>query len=260
MKKILIPLFVFALIVAGCLPNPGSSSAPAVSNEAPVVVEAAPAESSSSSPMDKCEWLRQNFPQTTEGIQALGAKLAGVAPERIATHVFRCTPETTVFDGFIVLGPNEGYAGSFSLAVPAGGAVDTYAAAKCTGTSQTLGTATDTVRCFDGTVTAVRATYWPWLDENPPVSGGASSSTAETTGCVDPKVMATQHGWTYAGSPDQYGGLVVTLTSADTLPVDWEAVTQGHTIRESDSNRAMAKGVYTIYPPYADRECLGYSK
>lgn len=262
MKRFFIFLFVLSLVGMACvLPVPPSnvdSGAPA----APAATEAPAAEgpaTGSDTSQTKCEWLRKNFPQTTEGIQALGAKLAGVVPERVRTHVHRCTPTETVFDGLIILGPNEGYSGKFTIAVPANGAVDSYAKATYTGRHELLGAATDTTRAFDGKVTAVTATYWPWLDENPPVTGGESSALADTS-CVDPIALAAQQSWTYTGTPDQYGGLVVTLSKVDTLPADWEAVTQGHSIKEFDVDRTMSPGTWTVYPPYSCRVQLGYSQ
>lgn len=263
-------LFSVFLVACGGMPVPSdytSDSSPAVTQaavaESPSAATVAPAAETTSSwtPEQKCEWLRANFPQTTEGIQALGVQLTGVVPERVRTHVYRCTPETTVFDGLIIVGPNEGYSGTFTIAVPAGGAVDSYAEATYSGTHELLGSATDTVRAFDGTVTAVTATYWPWLDEAPPVSGGTSASQPIASGtCMDPTALAAQHNWTYTGTPDQYGGLVVTLSNVDTLPADWEAVTQGHSIKEFDVNREMSAGTHTIYPPYSCRAALGYSQ
>lgn len=251
MKTNILILSVLVLALASCaVGQPATTAAPAAATQGAAAVQ----------PMTKCDWLRANFPQTTEAIQALGAQLAAVDPSRIATHVFRCTPETTVFDGFIVLGPNEGHTGLFNLDVPVGGAVDTYASATCSGQSQLLGSATDTVRCLSGTVTAERATYWPWLDENPPVSGGVTSSQSVAGTCIDPTALAAQQGWTYTGSPDTYGGLVVTLASSATLPHDWESVGPAGSIKEFDVNREMSAGTHTIYPPYSCRVALGYSQ
>jgi hypothetical protein len=219
-------------------------------------------------PAQKCTWLRENFPQTTAGVQALGAQLAGVPVTRIATHGYRCSPDSMAFDGFIVLGDAEGWGESFSLNVPVGGAVDAYQGANCTGRSDYIGPETDTLRCFDGSVTATRATYWPWLDEAPPTSGVsmsagdlASNSASVTVDCVDPTDLARENGWNYSTQPDKYGGLQVTLTDNATLPNDWEAIGQGGTrIGEFDSPRTMSTGTYTVYPPFGCRDELGYSK
>ena len=257
---LLASVFGWTVTLGGCIPQKSpiaGPSTPAV--EAPVAE--VPATGSVSSDSAKCEWLRANFPQTTEGIQALGAKLAGVEKERVRTHVYRCTPTTTVFDGMIFSGPDQGFNGSFTISVPVNGAVDSYAEATYTGRHELLGAATDTTRAFDGKVTAVTATYWPWLDENPPVTGGISASQpiANAT-CTDPKVLAAQHGWTSTGSPDKYGGLVVTLASSDVLPVDWEAIGPAGSIMEFDTNRTMSAVTYTVYPPFSCREQLGYSQ
>lgn len=217
-----------------------------------------PSQPQSGSPADKCEWLRQNFPQTTEGIQAYGAKLAKVQPERVRTHVYRCTDSTTVFDGMIILGPNEGYSGEFTIAVPENGAVDSYADATYTGHHELLGAATDTVRAYSGTVTAVTATYWPWLDEDPPVD----SSSTLPEGCMTTAALADLYGWNiYDGNVDKYGGLVVELTEAGRLPEEWIAVGEnGKKIDEYDSSRGMKAGFWTVYPSYSCRKALGYSQ
>lgn len=224
--------------------------------------------SSGSALADKCEWLRSHFPQTTASVQALGAKLANVQPNRIATHLYPCDATNTVFDGFIVLGPGEGYSGSFTLTVPDHGAVDSYPGATFSGNNHRIGA--ETIRATSGKVTAVRATYWPWLDENPPsaqttgyapnVTPVADQPTAAPT-CVDPTALATSRGWNNLGWSDQkYGGLRVQLSNSDTLPDKWEALTSGSGIHESDTNRQMSPGTWTIYPPFACRESLGYSK
>lgn len=259
----LIVLSALVLTACGAAGSPAAApvAAPAATEASaasgPAAVDAAPA---NSQPITKCDWLGANFPQTTEAIQAYGASLAGVVPERVRTHVYRCTPTETVFDGLIILGPNEGYSGEFTIAVPANGAVDSYAKATYTGRHELLGAATDTMRAFDGTVTAVTATYWPWLDEAPPISGGTSSQTVAGAACIDPTALAAQHGWTYSAAPDQYGGLVVTLTGSDELPADWEANGPTGSIKEFGINRAMSATTYTIYPPYSCRAALGYSQ
>lgn len=254
MKKSVFFLFVLlAVFMSAC------------ASESPAATEA-PAQSDSAVPTDKCEWLRQNFPQTTEAIQSLGAKLAGVVPERVRTHVYRCTPDTTVFDGLIILGPNEGYSGKFTITVPVGGAVDSYASAVYTGRHELLGAATDTMRAFDGKVTATTVTYWPWLDENPPVSSSSLSDDTPSDGtstCIDPVKLAKMNGWAVSGSPDKYGGLVVTIDrDGANLPSGWMANYEGGSIGESDGERTLAPWkVATIYPPYGEcRNSLGYTQ
>ncbi len=156
-----------------------------------------------------------------------------------------------------MLGPNEGYSGEFTLSVPEGGAIDSYADATYTGRHEVLGSATDTVRAYDGKVTAVTATYWPWLDENPPVD--SSSSLPE--GCMTTASLAEELGWdVYDGKVDKYGGLVIEVTSPSKLPDGWVAVTEGKKIDEFDSYRGMKVGFWTVYPPYSCRKALGYSQ
>ncbi len=215
--------------------------------------------SSDWTPAEKCAWLNANFPQTTEGVQALGAQLASVQTQRVRTHLYPCSGTVTAFDGLIILGPNEGYSGSVTMSVPPNGAIDSYVGASFTGNTQQIGV--DTVRGFDGKVTATTMTYWPWLDENPPV-GSVTTSNVTTTGqCIDPTVLATQQGWRNDGWADQtYGGLRVELTTAGQLPPMWEAVASGRSIKESDVNREMVATVWTVYPPFACRDELGYSK
>jgi hypothetical protein len=220
----------------------------------------------------KCDWLRANFPQTTEGVQALGAQLAGIDDiQRVATHGYRCEPGSMVFDGFIVLGPSEGWGEPFSLDVPSGGVVDIHTGATCSGNSALIGAETDTWRCYSGTVTAVRATYWPWHDQDPPVSGGvsvqpaaqvASMESAVGDACVDSVTLATERGWSITGTANTYGGIVVVVDEDENLPVDWMADGPGDlSIGELDVNRTLKAGTtYTVYPPYSCRDGLGYAK
>ena len=232
---------------------------------APMAISPTPVALSNSgswTPASKCSWLRANFPQTVAEIQALGIKLTGTSDlTRIRTHVYDlCGPSSTVYDGMIILGPAEGHSAEFSINVPLHGGVDTYGTAKCTGTKVELGAETDTYRCLSGKVTAVNATYWPWLDENPPVSGGvvADQVKSQTDDCIDPVELAKKNSWSYTGKPDKYGGLVVALKSDAELPTKWEA--KGKTsIMESDTVRKMIAGSWTVYPPFTCRVTLGYS-
>lgn len=221
-------------------------------------------------PAQKGEWLRANFPQTTEAVQALGARLAGVPTQRVRTHLYPVDSVNTVFDGFIILGPNEGFQGEVTLEVPPNGAVDAYPGARFTGRTKRIGS--ETTRALDGTVTGVSMTYWPWLDEDPPIGQKTQTATdntktdaktAETpkTNVEGPEQLATRMGWKVIEWADQkYGGLRVELSSPGQLPDKWEALASGRTIKESDTNREMVPGVWTIYPPFADREALGFSK
>ncbi len=212
----------------------------------------------------KCAWLKHNFPQTTEGVQQLGASLAKVNVKRIRTHLFRCTTADTAYDGFIVLGPNEGYGGNVTMTVPSHGAIDAYLEAKFSGTHTSLGP--DTERALNGTVTGLSMTYWPYLDEDPPTSGSSSTDSTHTmnstestdssktptstnTGssdCMSVDTLVTQKGWKYypskekqAESVTRYKGAVVKANvQKQDLPEGWEVLTDG-------------SGVSTIYPPKA---------
>lgn len=235
--------------------------------------------------INKCDWLVRNFPQgnpigTPGQVQQLGARMANVQQERIRTHIFLC-PSGTVYDGYIVLGPNEGYGGNVTMSVPMPGtAIDSHATATFTGRTQKLGV--DTIRAFDGQVTGLSMTFWPWLDEAPPVSdttlfggpftsspGGTTPSqpapvttpVASTSQCMQPDQLASQNGWQNLGFADKkFGGLRVQLSSSGTLPASWEALTGGKSIKETDPERSMTSGVWTIYPPFSCRDALGYSK
>lgn len=210
-------------------------------------------------PAGKCQWLRANFPQTAAGVQDYLAKLANVPVQRVASHLYPCSPTETAYDGAIVLGPSEGFWNTvFSVNVPNGGAVDTYPGATCTGSSRRIGT--ETIRCVSGTVTALRVTYWPWNDDAPPISVTSTVTTA-TTACENPQALATRMGWKVIEWADaKYGGLRVELTTGGQLASLWEAISSGKTIKETDTDRSMPAGVYTIYPPFACREELGFSK
>lgn len=238
---------------------------------------------------DKCAWLNSNVPQGNDGLdlQHFAASLLSVPNERIRVHLYPCGDSTMVYDGFIVLGPREGpWNGLVTAVVPLGGAVDSYNEASYSAQPTRIGQ--NTLRATQGTVTATTMTVWFWLDENPPTSGVSMAlptavptaqatqatrpqatavpptpvpPTATPISCEQPADLASRMGWTNAGWADQrYGGLRVELTSQSQLPPMWEAITGGITIRETDANRAMAAGTWTIYPPFSCREQLGFSK
>ncbi len=245
--------------------------------EAPVV------STSEWTPEEKCEWLRMNFPQTTAGVQALGARLGNVDTKRIATHIYHCDASTSVFDGFIVLGPNEGFSGAVTYTVPQNGAIDAYSVAcgaRYSATPTLINdlpeNCDDTWRAVEGTVTALRLTYWPWNDDNPPTVAGVvvpaaaaveatavPTATEESTAlvCIAPDALATEMGWKNKGWADEtYGGLRVELTKAGELPELWEAIASGRNIKQDSVEREMVPGFWTIYPPYDCREELGFSR
>lgn len=262
----LLAVSLFLVFLYGCagMPVPSDYTAPAAAT-APAAIEAPAAaqpQAGVQPQMTKCEWLEANVPQGNDGIdlQNFAANLLGVPVDRIRVHLYPCGDGKMVYDGFIVLGPREGnWTTLVTAQVPVGGAIDSYNEATYSVTPATIGQ--NTKRAVSGTVTATTMTYWFWFDGAPPVSGGTSSTeSSSTTGAIDPTVLATQHGWSYSGVPDVYGGLVVTLTSADTLPPYWEAMTQGSSIKETDVDRTMSPGTWTVYPPYADRAALGYSQ
>lgn len=139
-------------------------------------------------PASKCEWLRANFPQTTEKIQTYGAKLAGVEPKRIRPTTYDKCEGLDVFDGFIVLGTNDGFSGAVTLIVPQGGAIDAYAR-EC-GAAYEFDPALqadkaevcdDTWRATRGWVQALSMTYWPWNDAAPPPFDGVAPAAATAT-------------------------------------------------------------------------------
>lgn len=219
----------------------------------------------------KCRWLRENFPQTTAGVQELGAKLAGVEKRRITTHEYRCSRTTAeaVFDGFVVLGPKEGFDGNVTLTVPKHGAIDgsdpscgyTY-----TGEHSLVGDlpelCDDTHRATSGTVTGPRLTYYPYYDEDPPgpddkFDPGISASvpteqsvSAVTGECISGAEMARKMGWILLDpqpeSVTKYGGAQVEVTKEATLPQGWEAKSNGPDLQGGD---LLTPGFYSIYPP-----------
>ncbi|RJQ38147.1 hypothetical protein C4559_02140 [Candidatus Microgenomates bacterium] len=256
-------------------PAPTSTFPPPAPTSTFVPAPPAPPVSVQASCIDKREWLKRNFPQSTEGVQELGMRMANVQRERVRTHLFPCGGEL-VFDGFIILGPNEGFQGLVSMSVPIQGSViDSHNTATFTG--QTIRLGSDTIRATNGSVTGLSMTFWPWWDENPPksdtnafrVSGitqpqpiQPAPSTGATTGCIRPDQLATQMGWQNQGIDDaKFGGFHVKLSSPDTLPAKWEAIGEGKQhIFENDSNRSMRPGIWTVYAPFECREQLGFSK
>lgn len=220
----------------------------------------------------KCEWLRANFPQSTEGVQALGARMAGVQAQRVRTHLYPCSSSETIFDGFIVLGPNEGYPGVVTMTVPYPGAViDAWKGAQTE--FDRIKKGEDTYRSTRGWVRAESMTFWPWHDEDPP-KGSASFPTGSVTSapvvlaasaagveCVDPTKLAAQQGWQVLDWADKrFGGLRVTVPASTIVPPMWEAIQGTRKVLETDTDRGLSAGVVTVYPPYSCREQLGYSK
>lgn len=246
-------------------------------------------------PEQKCEWLRMNFPQTTAQVQALGAKLANVPTERIATHIYHCDSETSVFDGFIVLGPNEGFSGAVTLTVPQNGAIDSYPV-ECGARYSEIPTlinrmpqnCDNTMRAINGTVTAQRMTYWPWNDDvehtvssvvpaaaETPVAAPTVAAPAPTVAapaptaaptepaieCVHPTEIAAKIGakdveW----ADEKYGGRRIEVTKAVELPLGWAGTASGRNIEENDTNRTLVPGFWSVYPPRACRAQWGYEQ
>ncbi len=208
-------------------------------------------------PAQKCEWLSVNVPQGNDGVdlQNFAATLLNVPTERVRVHIYPCPDATTKFDGFILLGPREGpWTSLVTVSVPTHGAVDSYNEATFSQTPIRIGQ--NTLRATSGQVTATTFTYWFWYDQDPPIDGSVSP-----TACQQPSDLVTSFGWTNQGMVDPtYGGLQVELVSTGTLPPLWEAVSSSKTIKETDTDRSMPAGVYTIYSPFSCREQLGYSK
>lgn len=128
----------------------------------------------------KCDWLKANFPQSTQTVQEFGAKATtpNVEPKRIRASSYPCDAAGNgVFDGFIVLGPNEGFGGEVTMTVTPGGAIDAYdvkCGARYSATPRKVAggkpnPCDDTWRADSGTVTGQSMTYWPWNDEHPPL-------------------------------------------------------------------------------------------
>lgn len=245
----------------------------------------------------KCDWIKASgFPQDTAGVQALGAKLAGVEPERISTNIYRCdTKGNAVFDGFVVLGPNEGYSGDVTLTVPAHGAID-GAPADCgytySGGNSEVATLPNhcdsTVRATSGTVTGPRMTYYVYNDDAPPAEGDkydagkAAGSTTKHGGGASGTPEADKTDWCMSvddllKNPDyvgkfeimasseqtdditKYGGRRVTALSNFDLPDGWAAKTNGVDLAGGDT--VMQGDTVTIYPPNgACRDKLNVSR
>lgn len=237
----------------------------------------------------KCDWLKSNFPQSTEGVQSYGAKLANVPAQRVRTHIFPCDTKTSVFDGLIVLGPNEGFAGEVSVTMPSiGGALDAYDTACGAKYSETPVLINSMPNKCDSTwrvtggsanVKALSLTYWPWNDDKPPVGAAATSSSgkdssasapapASTGGSGDCKLgkdLASEKGWPLVGSQassiTDFGGARVTVPNGATLPAGWAALSSGRKIEPNATDRSMVGGDWSIYPPEgACRTQLGVSK
>lgn len=242
----------------------------------PVAATATPPSVAVGTTSNKCEWLRNNFPQTDTGVQQYVVSLTGdtIPQRRVTIHKFQCGDGSEVYDGGIVNGPAEGWSESFSISVPyRGSVVDSYPGATFSGEHFALSSATE--RATSGMVTAVRATFWPWWDERPPLGQSIAPFVAPTQptsaaavvpttapACIDPEQLATQMGWTNLGWADKtYGGLRVQINQTSSLPVGWMAQGQDLNIGEYDANRVLPAGkVVTIYPPYGCREQLGFSK
>lgn len=259
---------------------PSTAVPPATATQAPPPAPSAtPATGGTAwTPVVKCEWLRANWPQSLSAIQNKVSKEAGVPRERIADHLYPCGQGVTVHDGAIILGPQEGpWSQPFTLSVNnPGGAIDVYPGAVCTGNIRKIGQ--ETIRCESGQVVNVlRATIWPWDDERPPVTisgvvptmGHVVSSSPTPTAttvvssvqCQQPEDLAKSKGWKVMEWADRkFGGLRVELSKADSLPDKWEAIASGRSIKENDTDRLMVATVWTVYPPYACREQLGFSK
>ncbi len=226
----------------------------------------------------KCAWLRDNFPQTTEEIQELGARLAGVHESRIRTHgPYRCSSSTneSVFDGFVVLGPNEAHPGMVTMTVAEHGRIDSYdpicGAKYSVPPTEIRGElpnpCDDTWSAYSGKVTALSMTYYPFDDHNPPNQGGTSSSettdtnqspaaAAPVVSCMLASDYAGQMKWPLVEpqveSVTKYGGAQVVVTSDAILPQGWEAIVGDLKLKGGDLLTAGTIDdplTYSIYPP-----------
>lgn len=214
------------------------------------------------SPDAKCLFLQATFPQTTQEIQALGSALADVPTTRIRPEITSCDDESA-YAGFVVTGPNEADAGTFTLHVPEGGAVDSYA--ESCGAEYSSGDPVlindmpndcdDTYRATEGSVTAESATYWHIDDAQWPQQLDTSCIAPEDMAQV---IEAENQGW----ADQQYGGLRVKTTQQTRLPEGWEALgEEGASIRGDAPDRDMEAGtVWSMYPPFTDdcRSKLGF--
>lgn len=272
------------------IPLPASAApgadAPAVDNDL------TPATGGDWDRAQKCEWLKANFPQSTAGVQAYGVALVkahgiDIPAARVRTHIYHCTTTEAVFDGLIILGPNEGFSGAVKVTVPENGAVDGYdpACGAVYSTTPVLinrlpNRCDSTWRVVSGTAQGLSLTVWAFNDGNSLDDGNvipaeaatpevqatvAATTTVEdaTMACIDPVDLAVQKGWMKAGDkPDwadqKYGGLRVEINTADTLPDGWEAQTSGLKISQNSEDRTMVPDFWSIYPPFSCRAELGY--
>lgn len=103
--------------------------------------------------------------------------------------------------------------------------------------------------------------YLPAVTPTPPTGiNGGGTGIVSSVECPHPQELARQKGWRDKGwASDPYGGLNVELNKADTLPQKWEAL-GARRIVESDPDRSMSAGVWTIYTPFACRDKFGFSR
>lgn len=145
-------------------------------------------------PSQKCKWLRNNFPQTDVGVQAYVAALANVPQQRVTLHKYQCEDGTEVYDGGIINGPVEGYNQPFTISVPyPGSVVDAYPGGTFDGEHFPISASTE--RLVSGKVTALRATFWAWWDERPPVyvaPAATATPMLSATACEGPQDLATR--------------------------------------------------------------------
>lgn len=238
---------------------------------------------------NKCNWLRENFPQSTEDIQAVGSVLAGVPADRITTHEYKCSKDgkVAVFDGFVVLGKFEGKGTSaVTLTVPKYGAIDgsqpscgyTY-----TGDYSTVADlgeegddCEDTVRATSGKVTGNRLTYYPFYDLNPPPAdyefdpGVSAQSSSNGNGsdpgnqasastdllCVTGAELADERGWTVLdnqpASVTDYGGAQIQVpedATGDLGLPDQWEATWDGPNLIGPDDSLLPGEYYSIYPP-----------
>lgn len=245
-------------------------------------------------PEQKCDWLRDNLPQTTSTLQAFAVKYANaenVTVERIAPTIYVCNSSgDSVYDGFIILGPNEGHnEGEFTITVPPYGAINSYdesCGAKYSETPTLVAklpeTCDSTFQAKAGTVSALRASVYAWNDFNAPIGQEESIKTmVEKTGTQSSTGNATSGDTCMsvadlANTPDfkdkvevledvqqpdsvtKYGGRIIHITGDGvTVPNGWEAI--GPDAVHITSGGKLANGLFvSLYPPTgACREKLG---
>lgn len=242
-----------------------------------------PTSVSAATPREKCDWIADNFPQTTAEVQALGAAIAGVEKERINTVPLRCDPKSaeSVFQGFTVLGPNEGYGGDVTISPWEHGAVDgsreecgyTYDG-ETTVEGDFPEECDDTIRLHDGSATGPRFTWYVWDDANEPdmdkdtydwqavIDGKADTDDPDTSGnveCMLATDMADKMGWTVQDEQPEgvtkYGGAVIDVTKDTTVPPGWAATNGDLQLEGGD---LMTPDTYSLYPPGGEcRDTLG---